>query len=381
MTPTLSSPRPVPWYIWLSVIAVTSAMVGIHWDISWHRSIGRDSFLTPAHVAIYLCGILAGISCGYLILTTTFAGNSPLKQTSVNVWGLRGPLGAFIAAWGGFVMLTSAPFDDWWHGAYGLDVKILSPPHIVLAVGMVTVEIGALTLIAGQMNRAQGRARHVLTNLFLYVAGMILVANLVVSLDYTVTSVQHSAICYRVVALMTPGVLVAASRATGRKWAATTAASVYTILIVGLIWILPLFPATPKLGPVYYPVTHFVPPPFPVLIIFPAIVLDIVLNRFQHWNAWLLALVCGVLFVAVLMAVQWPFADFLQTPYARNRVFGAGYYDYLTRPTSFVFRHVFFDIEKTRAQFFGELALAVLCAFITVRLGIARGAWLGRIVR
>ena len=47
-------------------------MTGIHWDISWHRSIGRDSFLTPAHVVIYFCGVLAGISCGYLILSTTF---------------------------------------------------------------------------------------------------------------------------------------------------------------------------------------------------------------------------------------------------------------------------------------------------------------------
>ncbi len=28
-------------------------------------------------------------------------------------------------------MITSAPFDDWWHNAYGLDVKILSPPHVV----------------------------------------------------------------------------------------------------------------------------------------------------------------------------------------------------------------------------------------------------------
>jgi len=61
----------------------------------------------------------------------------------VNVFGFRGPLGAFICAWGGFTMITSAPFDDWWHSAYGLDVKILSPPHIVLAVGLVGVELGA----------------------------------------------------------------------------------------------------------------------------------------------------------------------------------------------------------------------------------------------
>ncbi len=49
----------IPWYIWCSALAVTSAMVGVHWDISWHRSIGRDTFWTPAHIAIYLCGVLA----------------------------------------------------------------------------------------------------------------------------------------------------------------------------------------------------------------------------------------------------------------------------------------------------------------------------------
>src|SRR5581483_6854427 len=113
----------VPWYVWCSVLAVTSAMIGGQWDISWHRSIGRDTFWTPAHIAIYLCGVLAGISCGYLIVATTFDKSSPLRETAVSMWGFRGPLGAFMAAWGGVAMLTSAPFDDWWHSAYGLDVK------------------------------------------------------------------------------------------------------------------------------------------------------------------------------------------------------------------------------------------------------------------
>ena len=61
----------IPWYVWCGVAAVTCAMTGVHWDISWHRSIGRDSFWTPAHIDIYFCGVLAGISCGYLILSTT----------------------------------------------------------------------------------------------------------------------------------------------------------------------------------------------------------------------------------------------------------------------------------------------------------------------
>ena len=33
-------------------------------------------------------------------------------------------------------MLTSAPFDNWWHNAYGLDVKIVSPPHTLLILGI-----------------------------------------------------------------------------------------------------------------------------------------------------------------------------------------------------------------------------------------------------
>lgn len=89
-------------------------------------SIGRDSFWTPAHVAIQMCGIIAGFSCGYLILSCTFGHDEALRAASVKVWGFRGPLGAFIAAWGGATMLTSAPFDNCWHHGYGLDVKIFS---------------------------------------------------------------------------------------------------------------------------------------------------------------------------------------------------------------------------------------------------------------
>src|SRR5215470_3318045 len=143
----------VPWYIWCSVAAVTSVMIGGYWDISWHMSIGRDSFWTPAHMAIQFCGVLAGISCGYLIFSTTFSRTAALRQSSVKVWGFRAPLGAFICAWGGLAMIASAPFDNWWHNAYGLDVKIFSPPHVVLDTGIFAVQIGSVVLIAGAINR------------------------------------------------------------------------------------------------------------------------------------------------------------------------------------------------------------------------------------
>lgn len=365
-------PTRIPWYIWLSAVAVTSAMIGIHWDISWHRSIGRDSFLTPAHVAIYLCGVLAGVCCGYLILSTTFS-NSPLRDVSVRVWGFRGPLGAFVAAWGGFVMLTSAPFDDWWHSAYGLDVKILSPPHVVLAIGILGVEAGLVLLIASERNRAEGRRRRMLDLLFIYAVTMGLIALMAVSMEYYGLPMQHSALFYEAVCVTVPFMLGLASAASQNRWAATEVAGINTAFMLGMLWILPRFPAEPKLGPVYHQVTQFIPPAFPLLILIPAFALDLFWAQTHAWPQWKKALLSGPLFLVAFVAAQWPFASFLQTPAARNAVFGSDYFDYLTSPASYQFRHLFYPMESTAREFWTGMAWALLWATVSVYFGLLRG--------
>ncbi len=367
----------VPWYCWLAAVSVTSAVVGVEWDISWHRSIGRDSFLTPAHIAIYLCGVLAGIFCGYLILATTFHRTN-LHNSSVSMWGFRGPLGAFLASWGGVLMLTSAPFDDWWHGAYGLDVKVLSPPHVMLAIGILTVAAGSLVLLAGQKNRSPGR---LIEFLFLYVGALMMTAILVVSMDYLYVTMQHSGLFYRVLSMVAPAMLAALALGSGRRWGATTAAGVYTMLQLGLIWILPLFPATPKLGPVFRQVTHFIPPEFPLLLLVPAAVLDTFWWHTKNWNLWRRALVSGLLFVAVAMASQWPWSIFLESEPARNAFFGMNYFDYLTPPTTYYARHLFTPIEKTPAAFWTEIGIAIAAAIVTSRLGLSLGLWFRQVRR
>jgi hypothetical protein len=369
----------IPWYIWLSVAGVTSAMIGVHWDIAWHRSIGRDTFWTPAHIAIQLCGVIAGITCGYLILWTTFT-HSQLRVASVNVLGFRGPLGAFICAWGGFTMITSAPFDDWWHNAYGLDVKILSPPHVVLAIGMVAVEIGALVLSAARMNRAAGKSRRSLEWLFLYVASMILVALLVLVLEFTHRIFLHTAIAYRSICILTPIVLAIASRTTGLRWAATIVTAIYTVFLLGLLWILPLFPAQPKLGPVLHEVTQFIPSGFPLLVLIPAFVLDLVWPRMARWQKWQQAVVTGALFLVVLVAVEWPFGDFLQSPAARNALFGSIYYDYNQSPQGYAATYRFVPFE-TASEFRSGMAIALGCSIVSMWLGMSAGDWLKRVRR
>src|SRR5205085_9835518 len=66
-------------------------------------------------------------------------------------------LGAWICIWGCGMLLTSAPFDNWWHNAYGLDVRIISPPHAVLAVGIFSIVIGAVLLCQREQERAEDR--------------------------------------------------------------------------------------------------------------------------------------------------------------------------------------------------------------------------------
>jgi hypothetical protein len=370
----------LPWYLWCSTAAVTSAIVGVLWDISWHQSIGRDTFWTPAHLAIYMCGVLAGLAYGYVILSTTFTKHAPLADCSVHILGLRAPLGAFIASWGGVAMLTSAPFDNWWHDAYGLDVKILSPPHIVLFIGIYSILIGTLVLIAGHMNRATGADRLAFRRMFLYVGGMALTGATTVILELTTRTRLHDSLPYIDVGAIVPPLLVVMSRATGTRWAATVVTGFYTLLLIGLIQILPLFPAEPKLGPVYQHVTHFIPPGFPLLLVVPALVLDLFWARTKHWNGWALSVLSAVLFVGSFLAVEYPFATFLMSPASRNAFFGTAYFPYAAPPMSYLVRSQFYLADTSR-EFWTGIGMAVLFSTLTVRFGISRGDWMSKVKR
>ncbi len=372
----------IPWYLWCAALAVTSVMIGGRWDVSWHESIGRDTFWTPAHMAIYLCGVLAGVVCGYLILNTTFRKSSEIAASSVRVMGFTGPLGAFLAAWGGVAMLASAPFDNWWHSAYGLDVRIVSPPHTVLMLGSMAVQAGSLLLILAAMNRAEeqeSRFRH-LQWLLLYLFGLVLLAVTFFCIEYTRDVMLHSAIPYIAVSIGIPLCYAAAWKASHHRWALTCITGIYTAVTIGFILILPLFPAQPKLGPVYQPVTHFVPPQFPLLLLVPAVLLDILWARIGNRNRLLVALVSGPVFVLGLIAVEWPFADFLMTKASQNRFFATGDFPYQVPSWSpLVTRH--FVRFGHGAQPFEGLGVAMISAAICIWLGLWLGEWMRKIQR
>src|ERR671932_2560677 len=107
-------------------------LLGGYWDVGWHIPVGRETFWSPPHLLLYSGIVLILATCAYAFVRAWRAGRK-----------VPGP-GPFIAAIGAALALASAPIDDLWHRLYGLDVTILSPPHVMLIAGMAVAAFGAL---------------------------------------------------------------------------------------------------------------------------------------------------------------------------------------------------------------------------------------------
>ena len=144
-------------------------------------------------------------------------------------------------------------------------------------------------------------------------------------LEYIYPNEQHGGMFYKVCAAMFPLRLIAIGRSARVSWATTRIAAVYMGLVCAMDWILTLFPAHPKLAPIFNPVTHMVALPFPLLLIFPAIAIDLILRKTPGTPGMFrrvgIALVLGTVFLIVFVAVQWFFAEFLISPRASNWFF------------------------------------------------------------
>jgi hypothetical protein len=370
--------RDAVWPLWFALGSSLAAAFGVHWDIAWHRSIGRDAFWTPPHVAIYASAVLGAVAALAQILPATF-GRRDGRAAAVQVLGFRGPLGAFISAWGGVTMLASAPFDDWWHNAYGLDVKILSPPHIVLAIGLLALHLGALVMLAGAANRADAARRRLLETLILIVGGNMLVALMTLFMEKTVRPYMHGGSFYVIVGLCAPLILAMVEGATGRRWAGATATAAYSVFLLALLWTFPLVPAQPKLGPVLVPVTNLIPPEFPLLLLPAALALDAWSWRRRAQPGLATVAVGAVLFLGIFFVCQYPFATFLMSPHARNFFWGARYFDFWM-PARAHYRSYTF-IEATAAATAVGVLAAVLGSGLSIAAGRATGRWLARLRR
>ncbi|MDB6034033.1 MAG: hypothetical protein JWM16_4371 [Verrucomicrobiales bacterium] len=374
-----------PIYFYLLVFGAVCIPLGVLWDISWHSTIGRDTFWTPAHMLTYMGGLVPGLTCGWLAVKTHFFGTPAERAASVSFWGFRAPLGCWVTIWGTFMMLLSAPFDNWWHDAYGLDVQILSPPHSVLAVGMLAVNVGVLLQMLSLQNRQGAEFPHAKW-MFILTGGVLLLMAAVFLTEESFPNSQHSGRFYVHASITFPLYLVAAGQASRLRWPATTVAAVYMGLVLFMCWILPLFSAEPKLAPIYNPVTRMVPPAFPLLLFVPALGMDLLLQRLGHWRGWwrslLLAGGLSVAFMGLFVPTQWYFSKFLLTPAADNWFFvGNRYWWYFAHPGDHWHRFWYDEPWSKDPVTMQKLALCVLYAFLSTRIGLAFGRWMAGVKR
>jgi len=122
-----------------------------------------------------------------------------------------------------------------------------------------------------------------------------------------------------------------------------------------------------------------VPPAFPILLVIPALAVDLIMHRLpdgaRRLRQWTTAVAAGLTLMLVLGVVQWYFSEFLLTPAARNFVFGADQWDYNSSPGPW--QHEFWNPPVTLAG----AGWAALVAMVSASGGLGWGNWMTRVRR
>ena len=168
-------------------IGIALQIGAANWDIIWHGITDVESFFTPPHTVLYsgvaltIGSIFIGI-IQYVRFTETKGGKEKEKENrqqsqvdksseltttkqslSKLLEGVRQSLSSSLltsfhsliqsllkipypiklVSIGTIIEIFSGGFDSWWHYNFGFD-GLLSPPHLMLTIGMLTAVYGAL---------------------------------------------------------------------------------------------------------------------------------------------------------------------------------------------------------------------------------------------
>jgi hypothetical protein len=121
------------------------AMFGFYWDVAWHIDQGRDTVLfTPPHTLILL-GLGSILLASGVAIALASATN---LNTRLRVGGLRVPWSAVALGVIGGGAVMGFPLDDMWHGAYGIDVTMWGPTHLIMIGGASVATIAQWLVLA-----------------------------------------------------------------------------------------------------------------------------------------------------------------------------------------------------------------------------------------
>ncbi|MDQ3293719.1 MAG: hypothetical protein M3527_04625, partial [Actinomycetota bacterium] len=131
--------------IGLSLFGLLVAGQGFYDDVSWHIALGRDdSLFTAPHTAILLglVFILGGAVMG------TFVATMDRVEPALRIKSLHVPR-SLLPLWAlGLGAVSGFPLDEVWHKAYGVDVTMWSPTHMLMILGATFTGLAAWLILA-----------------------------------------------------------------------------------------------------------------------------------------------------------------------------------------------------------------------------------------
>jgi hypothetical protein len=108
-------------------------MWGASWDITSHLLRTPETFFTPSHMLLYT-GVGISMISAILALALFFAKKDTRGRSFV--------FGTKIIIIGALMQIIAGPGDFYWHELFGVD-GLLSPTHLVLALGIIMASVGA----------------------------------------------------------------------------------------------------------------------------------------------------------------------------------------------------------------------------------------------
>jgi hypothetical protein len=129
----------------MALFGLLVAGEGFYSDVAWHIAMGRDDdLLTAPHMSILLglVWVLGGAVLGTVVATLD-------RVEGWRVGALRIPP-ALLPLWAlGVAAVSGFPLDEVWHQAYGIDVTMWSPTHMLMILGASFTGLAAWVVLAG----------------------------------------------------------------------------------------------------------------------------------------------------------------------------------------------------------------------------------------
>jgi hypothetical protein len=274
------------------------SLTGLTWDIQWHTDVGPDTFFTLPHLLLYSGSAISGLASLIVVLMTTAAERrgKPVDPIvggrAIGVFGrtFAAPVGYLISGSGAASFLLYGLWDQWWHGLYGFDAVIASPPHIGLLLSITVTMVGTVMVFATAREQRWGLVGAQVTAAALLAFSMVTAIGLQALPGGVVNSVNVGA------AFMSVLIVFMGARLLEGRWGALWIA-LPVLAFQAVYWVFSPWAAKTYANAIDLPVRDYVDevPVLPALIPLCLVLVAVIIGAMHKLPVWLTGGVAGLI--------------------------------------------------------------------------------------